>query len=235
MSNDTTAVRSSSVRPGLMRTVVTRGLAAVLVMGAAFFGTAGTFAYWQGWVYLGIIASLMLVALVYLMRNSPGLLERRMRTREKELAQRKVIGLSYLPLLAAFVLPGLDRRWGWSGVSPAVAVAAQVLVVLSYGFVILVFRENRFASRVVEVEQDQQVTSTGPYAIVRHPMYLGITLMYLATPLALGSYWALVPAAVIVPVLVARILNEEKVLERDLSGYGEYRQRVRYRLVPGIW
>ncbi len=231
-----TAARSSfSARPGLIRTVLVRGLAAILILGAAFFGTAGTFAYWQGWVYLGTIVGLMLVALTYLIRNSPELLERRMRTREKEQTQRKVLGLSYLPLLLAFVLPGFDRRWGWSGVPTAVAIAAQVLVVLSYGFVILVFRENRFASRVVEVEQDQQVTSTGPYAIVRHPMYLGMTLMYMATPLALGSYWALVPAAAVIPTLVARILNEEKVLVRDLRGYPEYRQRVRYCLVPGIW
>jgi protein-S-isoprenylcysteine O-methyltransferase Ste14 len=235
MSNDITATSSSSVRPGLVRTVVTRGVAGLLVMAAVLFGTAGTVAYWQGWTYLGIIVGLMSVALTYLIRNSPGLLERRMRTREKEQAQRKVLGLSYLPLLGAFVLPGFDRRWGWSGVPPAVVIAAEVLVVLGYGFVILVFRANRYASRVVEVEQGQQVTSTGPYALVRHPMYLGMTLMYLATPLALGSYWALVPAAAIVPTLVARIFNEEKVLERDLSGYREYRARVRYRLVPGIW
>jgi len=221
--------------PGLVRTVVTRGLVAILVMAAAFFGTAGTFVYWQGWVYIGIIIGLMLVAVTYLIRNSPELLERRMRTHEKELAQRKVINLSWLVLLGPFVLPGLDRRWGWSDVPAAVVIAAEVVVVLSYGFVILVFRENRYASRVVEVEQDQKVTSTGPYTLVRHPMYLGTTLMYLATPLALGSYWALVPAVTIVPLLVARIINEEKVLERDLSGYREYRERVRYRLIPGIW
>ena len=158
-----------------------------------------------------------------------------MQTREWEPAQRRIIGLSLLWFILAFVLPGLDQRWGWSDVPVPVVIAADLLVLLGYGLIILVFRENQYASRTVQVEQGQQVIRSGPYARVRHPMYLGAILMYLASPLALGSYWALLPALLVVPILVARIANEEKVLERDLPGYREYEQDVRYRLLPGIW
>jgi protein-S-isoprenylcysteine O-methyltransferase Ste14 len=156
-----------------MRTVVVRGLLAVLVMGAVFFAPAGTFAYWQAWVYIGILAVVMSSALLYLVRNSPDLLERRMRMRERESVQRRVILLSYFPSVVTFLLPGFDRRWGWSNVPLPVVVAADLVVVLGYGLFVLVLRENRYASRVVEVEQGQQVTRSGPYAFVRHPMYLG--------------------------------------------------------------
>ena len=154
---------------------------------------------------------------------------------EKEPTQRRVILLSFVSTIVAFLLPGFDRRWSWSNVPLPVVVAAELIVVLGYGLFVLVLRENRYASRVIEVEQGQQVTRTGPYALVRHPMYLGVMLMYLASPLALGSYWALLPAAVIIPTLVARILNEEKVLQRELNGYREYMQVTKYRLFPGVW
>jgi protein-S-isoprenylcysteine O-methyltransferase Ste14 len=137
--------------------------------------------------------------------------------------------------ILAFILPGLDRRFGWSDVPVPVVLAADLLVLLGYGIVVLAFRENQYASRTVQVEQGQKVIATGPYALVRHPMYLGAMLMYAASPLALGSYWALIPALVIVPILVVRIVNEEQVLERELPGYPEYRQATRYRLLPGIW
>ena len=114
-------------------------------------------------------------------------------------------------------------------------VAADVVVLLGYGLFILVMRENRYASRIIEVAQGQSVISSGPYAYVRHPMYVAATLMYVATPLALGSYWALIPAVLIIPILVARILNEEKVLVKELKGYPEYMQKTRYRMIPGIW
>ena len=215
--------------------MVVRGLLAVLVLCAVLFIPAGTVDYWQAWVFLGILVVTSASALWYLARNSPDLLERRMRMREKESTQRQVIILSFVPTIAAFLLPGFDRRWGWSSVPLPVVIAADVMVVLGCCLYVLVLRENRHASRVIEVEKGQQVTRTGPYAFVRHPMYLGITFMYLAAPLALGSYWALLPAAVIVPTLVARILNEEKVLQRDLNGYREYMQVTRYRLFPGVW
>jgi protein-S-isoprenylcysteine O-methyltransferase Ste14 len=158
-----------------------------------------------------------------------------MQMREREHAQRRIISLSLLWFVLAFVLPGLDRRFGWSDVPMPVVIAADLLVLLGYGLIVLVFRENQYASRTVRVEQGQRVITTGPYAWVRHPMYLGVTVMYLASPVALGSWWALLPALLIVPILVARILNEEQVLERELPGYREYEQRTRRRLVPGVW
>jgi protein-S-isoprenylcysteine O-methyltransferase Ste14 len=155
--------------------------------------------------------------------------------RERERTQKGVIGFSIIFLLAAFFLPGFDRRWGWSVMPWRVVVAADLLVLLGYAIIFRVFRENRFTSRTVQVEQGQQVISMGPYAVVRHPMYVGVLVFYLASPIALGSWWALLPAAVVLPILVVRILNEEQVVERDLPGDGEYKLKTRYRLLPGIW
>ncbi len=216
------------------RTLV-RGVIGVLVIMACMFGTAGTFDYWQAWVLLGILVSLSASAFGYLSRHSPELLERRGRMREKEPEQRRVIMLSFIPSVAAFLLPGLDRRWGWSHVPTAFVVAADLLVVLGCALYVLVLRENRYASRTIATEPGQQVTTTGPYAQVRHPMYVAMMIIYVGTPLALGSFWAMIPAALIVPILVTRILNEEKLLERDLAGYREYTKKTRYRLLPGIW
>jgi len=208
---------------------------AVVVFGAIFFLPAGTLDYWQAWAYMGVVLIPMLFVLVYLLRRDPELLARRLQMRERERTQKGIIGLSMIFLLAAFVLPGLDRRWGWSVMPWWVAVAADLLVLLGYAMIFRVFRENAYTSRTVQVEQGQQVISTGPYAIVRHPMYVGVVVFYLASPIALGSWWAFIPAAVILPILVVRILNEEQILERDLPGYKEYKLKTRYRLLPGIW
>ena len=221
--------------PGLARKVLIRIALIVPVLWAVFFIPAGTLAYWEAWVYLAVLLIPFAFAVLYLFKSSPVLLERRMQTREREPAQRRLISLSLLWFILAFILPGLDRRFGWSDVPVPVVLAADLLVLLGYGIVVLAFRENQYASRIVQVEQGQQVITTGPYALVRHPMYLGAMLMYAASPLALGSYWALIPALVIVPILVVRIVNEEQVLERELPGYPEYRQTTHYRLLPGIW
>jgi protein-S-isoprenylcysteine O-methyltransferase Ste14 len=199
------------------------------------FVPAGTLLYWEAWVYCAALLIPFLFVVTYLLRKDPELLVRRIRFREEEPDQRRIIGVSRLIFLVAFLIPGLDQRFGWSDVPVAVVLAANALVILGYAFVFLVFRENTFASRIVEIEHSQKVISTGPYSIVRHPMYLGISIMFLATPLALGSYWAL-PVFLIFPlVLTYRIMNEEEVLLRDLPGYREYTQKVRYRLIPSIW
>ena len=140
-----------------------------------------------------------------------------------------------LVLLAAFLLPGFDRRLGWSSVPVAVVMLADLIVLTRYGLFVLVLKENRYASRVIEVAEKQSVITTGPYARIRHPMYLAVLSMYILSPLALGSYWAVLPALLLIFVLVARIRNEEKVLMQELEGYREYLQRVRFRLIPGIW
>jgi protein-S-isoprenylcysteine O-methyltransferase Ste14 len=209
--------------------------AVFLVLGLIFFIPAGTLDYWEAWVYCAVLLVPFLFVLTYLLRKDPELLVRRIRLREKESAQRRIIGASGLIFFIGFLIPGLDHRYGWSDVPLAAVLAADALVIVGYALVFLVFKENPFASRVVEVEPGQKVISTGPYALVRHPMYLGTSIMWLATPIALGSYWAL-PVFLILPiVLVYRIRNEEEVLLRELPGYREYTQKVRYRFIPGIW
>lgn len=222
-------------RNDLKKIVFTRFLIALLVLCAMFFLPAGTLAYWEAWIYIAILFIPMLLVFIYLLNNAPDLLERRMRMREKEAEQKLIIKLSYLYFLFTFLLPGFDRRFGWSEVPVGLVIIADLLVLLGYGTFFLVLRENRYASRIVEVEQEQELISSGPYALVRHPMYLGVSLMYLASPLALGSYWALIPTLLIIPLIVARILNEERTLVKELKGYEEYKRKTKYRLVPGIW
>lgn len=219
----------------LKKVVLSRFLMAILALGVLFFLPAGTFVYWQAWVYLVLLFGFMFSVLRYLLKNDPELLARRMKFKEKEAEQKLIIKLSYIPFFLAFVIPGFDIRFGWSNLPWGVVIAADILAFFGYIIVILVFRENRYASRVVEVEEEQTVIQSGPYARVRHPMYVGVLLLYIFSPLALGSWWAVLPALITIPVIVARILNEEKVLVRDLKGYPEYMQKVRWRLIPGIW
>jgi protein-S-isoprenylcysteine O-methyltransferase Ste14 len=223
------------VRRDLVMKALGRLLAALAVLAAVLFLPAGTLSYWQAWVYLAIIFIPVLIVLAYLIKNDPILLERRLRMRETEAQQKLIIKLSYIWFLIAFLLPGLDKRFGWSSVPIVVVLVADVLVLSGYGLFVLVLRENRYASRIIEVERQQEVITTGPYALVRHPMYLGVSLMYVLSPLALGSYWGMPPAALLIVLLVARIRNEESVLLSDLKGYREYTEKTRYRLLPGVW
>lgn len=219
----------------LKTAVVERIVVAVAALVAIVFLPVGTFAYWQGWAWLATLLVPLAGALGWMLRHDPALLERRLHMREREHTQQRVVAVSLAWFLATFILPGLDVRFGWSHVPAAASLAADVMVCLGYLFVLRVFRENTYASRVIEVARGQRVVDTGPYARVRHPMYLGAIVMYLASPLALGSYWALLPTLLIVPLLVVRILNEERVLHRELPGYAEYARKVRWRLVPGLW
>ena len=205
------------------------------VLAAAFFLPAGTLDYWQAWTYMAILLLPMFLVVAYFLKKDPELLERRMRMKEKEPAQKIIIKLSYFIFLAAFLLPGFDRRFGWSSVPVWLVLIADIVVLAAYGRFVRVMSENRFLSRVVEVEQQQKVIDTGPYAQVRHPMYAAIIPLYLFSPLALGSFWAMIPAAFIPLVLIARIFNEEKVLSRELAGYRKYARRVKFRLIPGVW
>ena len=205
-----------------------------LVLGLMLFVPAGTFDYWEAWVYCAVLLVPFVFVVTYLLRKDPELLARRIRLKEKEPTQKRIIGTSSLIFFRAFPISGLDHRFGWSEIPAVIVIAANALVLLGYTLVFLVFKENPYASRVVEVEQCQKVISTGPYALIRHPMYLGTSIMFLATPIALGSYWAL-PVFLTLPiVMVYRLMNEEKVLMRELPGYTEYMQNVRF-LVPFIW
>ncbi len=209
--------------------------AALLVIGLALFLPAGTLDYWQAWVYIAIVFVPVIFVGLYFLKNDSEFLARRFKTREKE-AKQKLIQKAGIPIfIIGFLLPGLDRRFGWSNVPFEFIVAADILVFLGYLLIFLVFRENSYAGRTVRVEKGQKVISTGPYSVIRHPMYIGVLFMYLATPIALGSYVAVLPFLLIIPMLVFRILNEEEVLRRELPGYKEYCKKVRYRLIPFIW
>ena len=219
----------------LLKLVFSRLFVAFPVLMAMLFLPAGTFAYWEAWVYLAVLIVPMSFVLVYLLKHAPGLLERRMRLKEKEPAQRLILVVGFFCFFFAYLLPGFDKRFAWSQVPEVVVIVADLIVLFGYGIVFLVFRENPYASRVIEVEPGQKVISSGLYAVIRHPMYLGESLMFIFSPLALGSYWAMIPALGIVLLLVARIRNEEQVMMRELEGYPEYMQRTVYRLIPGIW
>jgi protein-S-isoprenylcysteine O-methyltransferase Ste14 len=222
-------------RRQLAKMVTTRFGAGLIAMGIVFFLPAGTLRFWQAWVWLGILGIPLCVLLVYMFRNDPGLLERRLRFREREPEQSLIIKLSYIPVLALFILPGLDHRFGWSHVPTGAVLGADMLMLLGWFLFMLVMRANSYASRVVEVEKEQKLVDSGPYGVVRHPMYLAVMLIYLFSPLALGSYWAVIPALLIVPLIIARLKGEEKELTENLDGYREYAMKTRYRLLPGIW
>ena len=207
-------------------------------MGTLLFGPAGTMRYWQAWGYVGIYVAASIPTLRYLIRKDPALLERRMRGGpmfEKEHTQRVIMTFTSLGFIALLVLPALDRRFGWSSVPVWAVVLGDVLVAIGYYFILLVYRVNSYTASTIQVVPGQTVISTGPYAIVRHPMYASGSLYIFGTPLALGWYWGFVAIAAMMPFLLWRLFDEERILTRDLTGYAEYRRRVRHRLVPLIW
>jgi len=209
-----------------------------VVTGLLVFIPAGTIQYWQAWLYLLIFIGASCLTTLYLMRNDPALLERRMRggpTAEKRPAQKVIMLFTSIGFIALLVVPAFDHRFGWSGVPYAVVFAGDVLVAVGFYLIFRVYCENTFTSATIAVAENQRVISTGPYAIVRHPMYASASLYLTGTPLALGSYWGLVAIAAIIPFLIWRLLDEEHFLARNLPGYTEYQQRVRYRLVPFVW
>lgn len=212
-----------------------RAVLEFVVYGALFFGTAGTFDYWEAWVFLAALSIPGIGALIYLVRADPELLERRMRTREERARQKVIMVMFAATWLLVFALPGLDHRFGWSAVPTWLVIFSDSVVLASYVFAMRVVLENRYASRTIRVEEGQELVTTGLYALVRHPMYLAVLPVILFTPLALGSWWAVVPALSTPLFLVMRILDEEEALQEGLPGYVDYMQETRSRLIPGVW
>jgi protein-S-isoprenylcysteine O-methyltransferase Ste14 len=221
------------LRKGLVSLV-----ALIVVMGALIFIPAGTLDFWQAWLFLACYFAASLVVSAWLFRNDPALMERRMRGgpfAEGERNQKVIMTITSLGFLALLVVPGLDHRFGWSHMSGAVAVLGDLLLLAGWFGILAVFRANTYAAATIQVADGQIVISTGPYAIVRHPMYAAALLMLLGIPVSLGSWWGVLVLAAILPALAWRLIDEERVLIRDLQGYAEYRAKVPWRLVPYVW
>ena len=209
-----------------------------VAMGLLLFVCAGTVHYWEAWAYLSIFTGASVLITLYLMREDPALLERRMRggpTAEKQPAQKFIMLCTSIAFIALLVVPAFDHRFGWSTIPLEGVLAGDALVAIGFYLIFLVYRENTFTSAIIEVAEHQEVISTGPYAIVRHPMYASASLYLFGTPLALASYWGFVPIAAMMPCLIWRLIDEERFLARNLPGYAAYQKQVRHRLVPFVW
>ena len=207
----------------------------IVLVAAMLFLPAWTFAYPGAWLFLAVLFIPMLIMGVVLFAKAPGLLEKRLKNKEKESTQKGVVALSGLIFPLGFIISALDFRFSVSSVPLGCTVLASVLFLSGYGMYGEVMRENAYLSRTVEVQEGQKVIDTGLYGLVRHPMYLATLLMFIPIPLILGSFLGLIPFALYPAVIIVRILNEEKVLSGELDGYTEYKKKVKYRLIPYIW
>jgi len=214
------------------------GVRGFVVLATVVFLTAGTLRYWQGWAFLVTFTICSTALTVYMALYDEKLLERRLRAgprAETETSQKIIMVLVMLGFAALLVVPVLDHRFGWSPVPPYVAIIGDALIALGYLFILFVLRENSYAASTIQIADDQRVISTGPYALVRHPMYAGALLLVIGMPLALDSWYGLLGILVLLPVLAWRLLDEERFLTRNLKGYAEYTSKVRWRLIPGLF
>jgi protein-S-isoprenylcysteine O-methyltransferase Ste14 len=224
----------------LLSRLVRRGFVGQLLLAALVLGSAGTLKFWQGWAFMAVNLAATLGFCIYFYRHDPQLLARRMLTKEKVGAQKIIMLIWKLLSVPAYLLAGFDHRFGWSRqflmpVPGWLTVLALLLIPAGYLLFYRVLKANRYAASIIQVETGQTVTDTGPYQRVRHPMYSGFLLLWLAAPLALGSFFALPAFALALPLLVFRLLNEEKFLRRELPGYAEYCRRTPCRLIPFVW
>lgn len=207
------------------------------VIALALFISAGTLSYWQAWTYLGVGAMTSVLLTLYTVKD-PVLVENRMKagpSAEQRPLQKILVLALTLVFIAAFIVPGMGRRLGWTSIPPWLCVVGDLLIVLSMWMVYRVFRENSFGSASVRITKDQKVISTGPYAIVRNPMYASAAVYFIGVSLALGSYWGFIPSLLMILGFVVRLFDEERFLAENLSGYTEYCAKVRFHLIPGIF
>ncbi len=212
-----------------------RFLVGLVVFGAVLFIPAGSLRFWQGWTYLVVWFVPTIFVFGYFCKHDPQLIERRMQRKEKVHEQKIIMKFAFVTFFIGFLLPGFDHRFGWSHLPVGLTILSQAFVLGGWLMMFWVLKANSFAGSTIRVEPDQKVISSGPYGIVRHPMYLGASVMFLFAPLALGSYFALPVFALFIPIIVFRLLNEEKALRQELPGYAEYCLHTRFRLVPLVW
>lgn len=210
-------------------------LLGVLLVGLLIFIPAGTINFFNGWLFMGLLFIPMFIAGIIMMVKSPNLLRSRLDAKEKENEQKMVVGLSGLMFLSGFILAGLNYRFNWLELSNIVVIISSIVFLLSYILYAEVLRENAFLSRTIKVEKKQKLIDTGLYGIVRHPMYLATIFLFLSMPLILGSLISFLVFLLYPFIIIKRLNNEEKVLEKDLKGYKEYKKKVKYKLIPFIW
>lgn len=224
--------------PELRRRTLESSAKFIVALGVIIVLPSLSLTYWQGWLYWALFAAFTIGGSLYFLKYDPALVERRLAvgpTAETEKSQKIIMSAASVCVVLLFALPGLDHLFGWSHVPAWLVIAADIAVMLSYGLVCYVLSVNSYAAATITTGADQPVISTGPYAYVRHPMYSGALLMFGLTPLALGSYWSLLIVIPLAAVFAWRLLDEERVLKRDLPGYAAYCDKVCYRLVPGVW
>ena len=219
----------------LFAQAIVKFLCGLLMVGLLLFLPAGTFAWWQGWLLMGILFIPMFVAGLVMLKMSPELLKKRLNAREEQGEQRRVILLSGAMFLAAFVIAGLNYRFRWIILPDWISWASAGAFLLGYMLYAEVLRENEWLSRTVEVQKGQSVVDTGLYGVVRHPMYMSTLLLFLSMPLVLGSIISFIVMLAYIPILARRIRNEEQVLTQQLAGYPEYRKKVHWRVIPFVW
>ena len=219
----------------LFAQAITKVISGVLLVGLLLFLPAGSFSYWNGWLMMAALFVPMIAAGFVMMKKSPELLQKRLNAKEEQSEQKIVIALSGLMFLAAFIVAGLNFRFGWIVLQNWIVYAATTVFLLGYILYAEVLRENAYLSRTVEVQENQKVIDTGLYGIVRHPMYMSTFLLFLSMPLVLGSAISFVIMLLYIPIIAKRIRNEEQVLEDGLAGYSDYKKRVKYKVIPFIW
>ncbi len=214
---------------------ISKFLAGIILVGLLIFLPAGNFSYPNGWLLMGILFVPIFVAGIVMMIKNPDLLKKRLISKEKQKEQDIIVKLSGLMFLAGFIVAGLDFRFGWFPLPKAVVICSAIVFVIAYLLYVEVLRENTYLSRTILVQENQKVIDTGLYGIIRHPMYFATLLLFLSMPLVLGSLFSFLIFLTYPIIIVQRIKNEEKLLEQELDGYKEYKQKVRYRLIPFIW
>ena len=219
----------------LLVEALTKFTCGLLLVGLLIFLPAGTFCYTYGWLFVGLLFVPMLIAGFVMLYKSPEFLKKRLDAKEKQAAQKGVLAFSGLMFIGGFVVAGMDFRFGWSVMPTWVVITASVLFLITYALYAEVMRENVYLSRTIKVEEGQTVVDTGMYGIVRHPMYAVTILLFLMIPLVLGSWYALIVFAFYPAIIIIRLKDEEDLLTRELPGYAEYKQKVKYRIIPFVW
>ncbi len=220
---------------GLLAQALAKLLAGLILLGLLIFLPAGSMGYWQGWLLMGVLFVPITIAGIVLAVKSPDLLRKRLNTKEEDKEQKAVVAISGLLFIASFIIAGLNWRFEWIILPDWTVWTAAAIFLFAYLLYAEVLRENAYLSRVIEIQEDQKVVDTGLYGIVRHPMYMATTLLFLAMPLVLGSLMSFVMMLGYIPLIIRRIINEEALLKEELEGYADYMKRVRYRLIPFIW